>query len=80
MSIDTYLIGSYIFLEVCRKFARKPNMLRPDHELPLCPISTLFRARKPRTLSLYFYDLVMYLSTHIIFSAKDKGKVVLGNA
>jgi hypothetical protein len=29
MSIDTYLIGSYIFLEVWRKFAQKPNMLRP---------------------------------------------------
>jgi hypothetical protein len=44
MSIDTYLIGSYSFLEVWRKFARKPNMLRPEHVLPLCPISTLFRA------------------------------------
>jgi hypothetical protein len=44
MSIDTYLIESYIFLEVWRKFARKPNMLRPENELPLCPISTLFRA------------------------------------
>jgi hypothetical protein len=44
MSIDTYLIESYIFLEVWRKFARKPNMLRPEHELPLCPINTLFRA------------------------------------
>jgi hypothetical protein len=44
MSIDTYLIGSYIFLEVWRKFARKPNILRPKHVLPLCPISTLFRA------------------------------------
>jgi hypothetical protein len=44
MIIDTYLIGFYIFLEVWRKFARKPNMLRPEHELPLCPISTLFHA------------------------------------
>jgi hypothetical protein len=32
------------FLGVWRKFARKPNMLRPEHLLPLCPISTLFRA------------------------------------
>jgi hypothetical protein len=37
-------IGSYSFLEVWRKFARKPSMLRPEHVLPLCPISTLFRA------------------------------------
>ena len=44
MSINTYLIKSYSFLEVWRKFARKPNMLRPEHVLPLCPISTLFRA------------------------------------
>jgi hypothetical protein len=43
MSIDTYLIGSYISLGVWRKFARKPNMLRPEHVLPLCPINTLFR-------------------------------------
>jgi hypothetical protein len=44
MSIDTYLIEYYISLGVSRKFARKPNMLRPEHVLPLCPISTLFRA------------------------------------
>ena len=44
MSIVIYLIESYIFLGVWRKFARKPNMLRPEHVLPLCPISTLFRA------------------------------------
>jgi hypothetical protein len=44
MSIDTYLIGSYSFLEVWIKFARKPNMLRPEHVLPLCPINTLSRA------------------------------------
>jgi hypothetical protein len=44
MSIDTYLIGSYIFLEVWRKFAQKPNILRPEHVLLLCPISTLFHA------------------------------------
>jgi hypothetical protein len=44
MSIDTYLIGSSIFLGVQRKFARKPNMLRPEHVLPLCPISRLSRA------------------------------------
>jgi hypothetical protein len=44
MSIDTYLIGYYISLGVWRKFAQKPNMLRPEHVLPLCPISTLFCA------------------------------------
>jgi hypothetical protein len=44
MSIDTYLIESYISLGIWRKFARKPNMLRPEHVLPLCPINTLFRA------------------------------------
>jgi hypothetical protein len=44
MSIDTYLIGSYISLGVWRKFARKPNMLRPEYVLPLYPINTLFRA------------------------------------
>jgi hypothetical protein len=32
------------FFWVWRKFARKPNMLRPKHVLLLCPISTLFRA------------------------------------
>jgi hypothetical protein len=44
ISIDTYLIRSSISLGVWRKFARKPNMLRPEHVLPLCSISTLFRA------------------------------------
>jgi hypothetical protein len=44
MSIDTYLIEYYISLGVSRKFAQKPNMLRPEHVLPLCSISTLFRA------------------------------------
>jgi hypothetical protein len=32
------------FFGVWRKFARKPNMLRPEHLLLFCPISTLFRA------------------------------------
>jgi hypothetical protein len=36
MNIDTYLIESYIFLGVWRKFARKPNMLRSEHVLSLC--------------------------------------------
>jgi hypothetical protein len=45
MSIDTYLSGSYIFLGIWRKFVRKPNMLRPEHVLPLCPISTRWIAR-----------------------------------
>jgi hypothetical protein len=44
INIDTYLIGSSILLEVWRKFAQKPNMLRLEHVLPLCPINTLFRA------------------------------------
>jgi hypothetical protein len=32
------------FLGVWTKFARKPNMLKPEHVLPLCPINTLFCA------------------------------------
>jgi hypothetical protein len=44
MSIDTYLIGSYISLGSGESLLGKPNMLRPEHVLPLCPISTLLRA------------------------------------
>jgi hypothetical protein len=43
MSIDTSDRILYFF-GVWRKFARKPNMLRPEHVFLLCPISTLFRA------------------------------------
>ena len=53
MSIDTYLIESYISLEVWRKFARKPNMLRPEH----CSTQGSFGGRRcsqPNTTLLLF--------------------------
>jgi hypothetical protein len=57
MSINTYLIGSYVFLRVWRKFARKPNMLRSEYLLPLCPISTLSRACMRRAVINFSVEL-----------------------
>jgi hypothetical protein len=43
MSIDTYLIGSYIFFGGLEKVCSEAKHIK-THELPFCPISTLFRA------------------------------------